>query len=472
MSFLEKAYDAETFRQQGHALIELLADHLSTAYSKNDRPAFRWEDPKDAYEKWAAVLQSGQDSIETFDQVVRESVQLHHPHYMGHQISPPTPISALAGLLSDFLNNGMGVYEMGIPGTAIERVVIRQVASQMGFGPQAEGILTSGGTLANLTALLAARRAKATENVWREGHSRKLALLVSEEAHYCVDRAVRIMGWGEGGIVKVPVNDRYQMAVSNLESSFQIAINAGYSVIAVVGSACSTSTGSFDDLNALADFCAEKGLWLHVDGAHGAATTYSKKYKHLVDGLHRADSVVMDFHKMLLTPSVTTALIFKRADDNYRIFAQRAQYLWEQEGEQEWYNLARRTFECTKTMMSLKAFMNLQTGTPALYDEYVTRVIDLSKSFAHLIKEDPNFELAVEPDCNIVCFRYLKGDSDLNALNESIRANLVELGQFYIVKTILRGQVYLRTTISNPFTRIEDFNELLESIKATQPVIS
>jgi L-2,4-diaminobutyrate decarboxylase len=470
--YIKQAYDPDHFRAQGHQMIDLLADYLQQLQQDPDAvPAIDWIEPEDSLEAWSKYLEdrNSEDWGDLFQQVLQKSVHVHHPRYMGHQMSPTAPVSALAGFLGDFLNNGMGVFEMGVVSTTIERLVISKVAEQMGMGLQAGGFLTSGGTLGNLTALLCARSRMATERIWTEGGGHQLALMVSEQAHYCVDRAARIMGWGEAGIIKVPVNERYQMRTELLKEYYENARLQGRQVIAVVGSACTTSTGSFDNLEAIAEFCEEHHLWFHIDGAHGAATVFSPTYKKLVKGLEKADSVVMDFHKMLLTPSITTALVFKREEDSYRTFAQKAQYLWEAEEEREWFNLAKRTFECTKLMLSLKVYAILKTYGTQLWEEYVTKVIDTGRRFGQLVEAHPHFELATSPECNIVCFRYVpSGEHDLehlNQVNEKIRQHLLEEGTFYIVKTNLEGALWLRCTFTNPFTTEEDLLSLLRSIK-------
>ena len=467
---LKNVYDPENFRRQGHTLIDLLADYLDNSLSRQPDRVIPWIEPETAEERWAARLNdTGQEPGQLFRQVMEESIKLHHPRYMGHQVSPAAPVAALAGVLNDLLNNGMGVYEMGIPGTAMERAVVKSVARKMGFGPEADGVLTSGGSLANLTALLTARSATTRQPVWTEGNTSQLALLVSEEAHYCVDRAVRIMGWGEAGIIKVPSDEAFRMRTELLEPLYQQAVAEGKEVIAVVGSACSTSTGSFDDLEAIGRFAAMHGLWFHVDGAHGAATIYAEKYKHLVNGLELADSVVMDFHKMLLSPTITTALIFKQGKNSFRTFTQKAVYLLNQEGDQDWYNLAKRTFETTKTMLSLRAFILLQTYGEAVFDEYITTVNDLCASFADWLDARPGWQLAAGPACNILCFRItLPGldEAQTNALNERIRQELLEEVRFYVVKTHLRGKTYLRVTLTNPFTRIGDLEDMALNLEA------
>lgn len=468
---LKAAYDPDTFRREGYALIDLLSEYLRSALGGDREPVLRWETPDEQLRRWeddSLEAPSG-DVQQLFKGVLDGSVHLHHPQYMGHQISPPAPVAALAGLLGDLLNNGMGVYEMGAPATAIERVVTRQVARRLGLGEAADGILTSGGSLANLTALLAARSSKAG-NVWREGTSEPLALMVSAEAHYCVDRAARIMGWGEEGIIKVPVDDEFRLRADLLPACLEKARAGGRRVIAVVGSACTTSTGAYDDLAAIADFCQAQDLWFHVDGAHGAPAAFSPKYAALTRGIERADSVTMDFHKMLLTPSVTTALLFRDGRDSYHTFAQQGQYLWSRDEEEEWYNLAKRTFECTKLMLSVKAYSLLRTYGWDLFDQYVTTVIDRTRELAGLIRDRSDMDLAVAPDCNIICFRYRPAgvpEEDLDALNDRIRQTLLEQGAFYIVKTKLRGRSYLRCTLTNAFTTTGHLEGLLEAVSRT-----
>ncbi len=470
---IKKAYEPHHFREQGHQLIDLLADYLQTVQDNPDSlEAIHWKEPEEMLKNWSLDEEEPRENnwLNFYKKVLDTSVHVHHPKYMGHQISPTAPVAALAGFLGDFLNNGMGVYEMGVTSTTLERIVIKKVAGQMGFGPKAGGFLTSGGTLGNLTALLCARSRMANRNIWQEGGGTQLALMVSEQAHYCVDRAVRIMGWGEGGIIKVPANEQFQMRTELLPELLEKAEAEGRKVIAVVGSACTTSTGSFDDLNAIGRFCKEKGLWFHIDGAHGAAAVFSEKYSSLVSGLEKADSVVMDFHKMLLTPSITTALVFKKEEDTYRTFAQKAQYLWNTEEDREWFNLAKRTFECTKLMLSIKVYSILKVYGTELWDEYVTKVMDTGIRFGQLVEAHPQFELAVLPECNIVCFRHrpvgMMVSEELNEWNENLRQRLLEEGKFYIVKTNLEGNLWLRCTFTNPFTTEADLTSLLAELEA------
>ncbi len=467
---LRDAYDPERFRAQGHQLIDSLADYLANMQHDPRTAVLPWQSPDDRLENWQADYQKSPDAQvnQFWDVVVQQSMHLHHPHYVGHQVAPPAPAAALAGLLSAFLNNGMAVYEMGPVSTALERVVIRQVATMIGYGPEAGGLMTSGGTLSNLTALLAARQHQ-VKGTWQSGTAEPLALLVSEEAHYCIDRAVKVMGWGEGGIIKVPTDEHYKLRADQLETCYQQAQANGRRVIAVVGSACTTATGSYDPLDAIADFCTQHQLWFHVDGAHGAPAAFSSEYRHLVKGLERADSITVDFHKMMLTPAITTGLLFKDEAHSYQTFAQRASYLLS-DAEGDWFNSGKRAFECTKRMMSLQVYSILRTYGSAIFTDNVEYLYGLARTFARMIEQRPALELALAPEANIVCFRYVDDGSEASALdqlNAGIRQEMLEDGKFYLVQTQLRGRHYLRTTLMNVFTTEAMLSRLLDVVEAT-----
>ncbi|MEO0330562.1 MAG: aminotransferase class I/II-fold pyridoxal phosphate-dependent enzyme, partial [Bacteroidota bacterium] len=465
---LHQAYDPEQFRQQGHRLVDRLADYLAQMQHGSALAVLPWQSPEDKLYAWQTDFDnSPQGNInQFFDRVLMESIHIHHPRYVGHQVAAPAPAAALAGLLSAFLNNGMAVYEMGPVSSAIERLVMKQIAGKVGYENSGGGIMTSGGTLANLTALLAARQAKTNGKAWQDGTEEQLALMVSEEAHYCVDRAVKMMGWGEVGIIRIPVNDSYQMRTDQLEPYFQQAQKEGKKVIAVVASACSTSTGSYDDLEAITHFCQQHDLWLHVDGAHGAAAVFSEKYRSRVAGLSQANSITLDFHKMLMTPALTTGLLFKNESLSFDTFSQRASYLLN-EDEEDWSNSGKRTVECTKRMMSVQVYALLRTYGWQLWDENVTRLYDLAVKFAQMIRERGDLTLAISPQANILCFRYVPSSilkEKLNSLNAGIRQQILEEGKFYIVQTQLKGEVFLRVTLMNPFTTEAMLNELLDNV--------
>jgi L-2,4-diaminobutyrate decarboxylase len=374
----------------------------------------------------------------------------------------------------------MAVYEMGPAATAMERAVIGFLGRALGFdggdpgpgGAGCDGVLTSGGSLGNLTALLAARQSRAGYDAWGAGaHAGPpLALLAGADAHYAVARAAGVMGLGAEGLVRVPLDERRRLDPDALGPALDAAARAGRRPIGLVANAGSTAVGAFDPLDASADFCAAKGLWLHVDGAHGAAAALSPKYRGLVAGIERADSVVWDAHKMLLVPALVTAVLFRDGRRSWDPFAEEASYLFqgERDGDDaEWFNLAHRTLECTKRMMAFELYAVLAAHGPALLGDYVTRCFDLGRRFGELLEDAPDFELPVVPEANIVCFRHvpLGRDDDLDAVQERVRRRLIEDGSFYLVQTRLDGAVHLRTTLIHPRTSEADLVDLLAAIR-------
>ncbi|MEM8508423.1 MAG: pyridoxal-dependent decarboxylase [Bacteroidota bacterium] len=471
---LNAAFDTQNFLEQAHLLLKVTEQHLSNTLSARNKKVVDWQTLEDMISFWEDFLKNGKTE-DFFEGIYERTTHTHHPKYMGHQVAAPAPVTALSSALSSVLNNGMAVYEMGMAPSAIERIVIDNICQHIGYEKDSGGFLTSGGSLANLTALLAARKAIVPEDIWNEGYSRSLGIMVCEEAHYCVDRAAKIMGLGAKGIIKIPTQPNFSMDVALLEEHFNKAKANGITIFAIIGSAPSTATGAYDDLEAIGHFARKKGIWFHADGAHGGAAIYANKYKTLLKGIQHADSVVVDGHKMLLMPTITTALLFKNKTHAQNTFSQQADYLLEENQEDIWYQSGKMTFECTKTMMCLHWFILLKMYGEALFDEYVTRQYDLTRSFARILNGDPDFELATHPQSNILCFRWIaseKSNKELNRLNAAIRQQLLEDGEFYIVQTQLRGIHYLRTSLMNPFTTLDHLAQLTTKIKAVAEQIN
>ena len=467
MSKLQKVYSPVDFKANGHRLIDDLAIHISQIFDGNLNKVIDWKEPNESLLFWQDFLKNGK-SASLFEEVLQRSTHLHHPKYLGHQVGPAAPITLLTAMISAILNNGTAVYEMGMVTNPMERIITELLCAKIGYNDHSSGFLTSGGTLANLTALLSARKAKVSADVWNEGHTKPLGIMVSEEAHYCIERAAKIMGLGEQGIIKIPVKADFSMDVSVLDSHYRNAIQNGIEVFAIVGSAPATATGILDDLDAIGYFAQKHKLWYHVDAAHGGAALFSTTYKDSLKGISKSDSVVIDGHKMMMMPGITTALVYKDGKTSDATFSQKADYLLEDSQDSDWYNSGKRTFECTKNMMALHWFALLKTYGESVFDEFVTKLYDLGKTFGEILKNEDCFELAVVPMTNIVCFRYtdtaLNTDS-LNQINLLIRQKLLEDGEFYIVQTKLRGKQFLRVTIMNPFTTEKHLLQLLEKIK-------
>ncbi len=464
---LKDAYSPKSFRKQAHELVDILADYLDTTLTGDSDKVIRWQKPEDELRYWNDFLVNGDQKL-LFQNIIERIIHIHHPRYMGHQISPSLPVTGLTGMMSALLNNGMGIYEMGAAPTVMERIVTDSLCVAVGYPESARGLLTSGGSLANLTALVSARQHYLTKENSTGSDPRRLGVMVSDQAHYCIQRAVKIMGYGEESIISVPTDENYQIRTGLLEECLLDARKKGIEVFALVGCAPSTATGIYDDLDSLRKFAKARNIWFHVDAAHGGAVIYSSKYKQLMKGSSFADSITIDGHKMMMMPGITTALLYRDGQHSHNTFKQKANYLLEDSKEEDWYNLAKRTFECTKHMMSLHWFAVLKLYGPSVFDEFVTRLYDLAALFADILSEETDFEMASEPMSNILCFRFCpnnSGEVSLNDLNKKIRQAILDDGSFYVVQTKLRGVQYIRTTIMNPFTTSSHFRALLTMIR-------
>lgn len=464
-------FNPEEFRKEGHKLVDTLSDYLNETLTGSEMAVLPWVEPDKLVEIFS--FDSGYGENESFSdftgRILRQTNHLHHPRYIGHQVTSPLPLTALIQLATSLLNNGAAIYEMGPVAMAMERNLVRYFAALIGYSDHCDGIFTHGGSAGNLTAMLAIRQNMSAYNIWEEGVKEKQrpGFMISDQSHYSVGRNVKIMGLGDESLVRVPYDNNYRMKVSLLEEYKKKAEDKGIKIVSVVANSCSTATGSYDDLVSIADFCEKYNLWMHVDGAHGLGILFSDKQRNKINGIERADSLIIDFHKMLLVPGLNTMVLFRNGEKSYETFAQKASYLFKKTNENEWYNSAKRTLECTKSAMGIVAYTAVKYYGTSYYKEYIDSRYDLAKWFAGTIIETDEMELAVEPDANIVCFRYSPAQSDddsLNKLNGLIRDKIIKEGSFYIVQTELNGKVWLRVTIINPVTSEADLTDLIKRV--------
>ncbi len=461
------AYDPAQLTSLCNEAVAAIAAHLRSALD-GKVPVSPAIEPDEALRRWKGAAAPLQDSFrDLLDRVLADSAALHHPRWVGHQVAPPLPAAVVADLLASHLNNGMAIYDIGPAAAAIERACVRWMADKVSYPATADGVFTSGGTLANLTALLAMRQRASRGRAWRDGGG-GMTVLASAHAHYSVDRAVRIMGWGERGVTPVETDQALRIRPEALPRALAQAREEGLAVVGVVASSCNTPAGTFDPLEPIADFCAREGLLLHVDGAHGAAAALSPKYAHLVKGIDRSDSLVWDAHKLLLAPATTSAVLHRDASLGYEAFPQEASYLFEGAGAHDWKDIGRRTLECTKRMTALRLYLPLKLHGEAFFAACVERQFDLARDFARLLAEQPDFELFCTPESNIVCWRHRPSwasQETLDDLQDAVRETINRSGEFYLTRTRLPSGVHLRSALMHPLTTLEDLAALVQRIR-------
>jgi L-2,4-diaminobutyrate decarboxylase len=261
----------------------------------------------------------------------------------------------------------------------------------------------------------------------------------------------------------VETDARFAMTLGSLEAAFHQARSLGARPLAVVANAGSTATGTYDDLEEIAGFCEKHDLWLHVDAAHGGSALLSSRYAPLLRGIDRADSVVWDAHKLMLMPSMCTAVLFRNSAHLENTFRQQATYLFSGPTA-AWYEPAGRNFEVTKPAIVLPLYVALRTLGVTYFREYVEYIYDLARAFADELESRLNFELLVRPESNIVCFRVRARSDTIDAIQVRLRETVNTQGRYFIMRTTMRGATWLRIVLMNPATRLADLRALLDKL--------
>lgn len=392
--------------------------------------------------------------------------RLHHPACMGHQVAVPLPPAAVADFVTGAINNGAAIREMAPPGVALERVLVRWMAGKIGWdvaGGEGGGALVSGGSLANLTALLAAR-AHAAPDAWERGAPSDLAVLAPESSHYSVARALGVLGLGAAALVPVATDERLRMRATDLPAALARARTAGRRPIALVANAVCTASGLHDPLEAAGAFCREHGLWFHVDAAHGASALLAPTLRARLRGIERADSVVWDAHKMLQTSSLCAAVLVRRPATLESAFRAEASYLGDPGAEvaEDDRDPWTRTLECTRPVLALKLFLNLAAYGESGLGARVAALYDAARRFHAMLAAMPGVTCLAEPESNILCFRVGGAAIDQSALRRRVLAE----GSAYLTQTTIHGEVWLRLTVMNPASAVEDVRALAERLLA------
>jgi L-2,4-diaminobutyrate decarboxylase len=460
-----------------HEFVDIAADYFADSRDRSSRSstqhapatlAARFDEP---IPRTGAPIREIIERLRT--QVMPDSNHLWHPRYVGHQMAGPVPAAVWAESVTGALNQSVAVFEMSPIGTVIEHRVIAWMNALVGFGPESGGTLTSGGTEATFTALLAARNA-AIPDAWTNGVGADPPLLFcGEHTHYAATRAGAELGLGMKSVI--PVRSRnFKLDPDALASKMREQLTAGRRAMAVVATAGSTATGSFDDLETIAALCDEFGIWLHVDGAHGASALLSPKHRFRLRGIERARSIAWDPHKMMLIPSPSSMVLVRDERDLDRAFSQRAPYLFhDPRGDRAW-DQGTRSFMCTRRADVLKLWVALQRygvdGFAELHDYFCA----LTRFMWEEIAERNDFEALHEPESNILCFRYIPSpangrkldDAAVDEINRELRERYNKSGEGWITATNLAGRRVLRVTVMNPRTTTGDIRDTLDGLAA------
>lgn len=408
----------------------------------------------------AEIPEVGRDPSEVFayvrDCVDAPGVNAASPRFMGYIPGGGLFHSAVADFLAATANKYSG-FASAAPGAALlENTTVAWLAQAVGLPDTAAGVLTSGGSIATLTALVAARDARDAAGGG--------VVYLTRFTHHCVDKALHIAGRGGAPTRLVATDERRRMSVEALETMILRDKSEGLRPWLVVASAGTTDTGSVDPLGAVADVCARHGLWLHVDGAYGGLFRLCAEGRQILSGIERADSLVLDPHKTLFLPYGTGAALVRDGQLLLGSFGASAEYLRPLSDTDVGPSPSDLGPELTRHFRALRLWLPLQLAGVAAFRAALSEKIALARHLHARLSEIEGFEPGPSPDLSVVAFRYLPRKGDPNVFNEQLLARLQEEGQVFLSGTRIDGVVYLRAAILCFRTHLQQVDELLDCL--------
>ncbi|MBR7121628.1 MAG: aspartate aminotransferase family protein [Lentisphaeria bacterium] len=419
---------------------------------------------------------AGFDAVlaEIKDKVLPNLVRPASTSYMAHLHSAALLETIAAEVIIATFNQSMDSWDQAPVATEIEVEVIRNLCRLYGYGENADGVFTSGGSQSNLSGLLLARdwfcNEKLHYDIKKHGlpeNFRKLRMYSSEISHFSMEKSAHLMGMGYEAVVKVPVNDAMQMDVEILEKLIEKDLANGNLPFCIAATVGTTDFGSIDPLEKLRELCDRYGLWLHADAAYGSGVVLSKKYAHRVAGLALADSITVDFHKMFLMPISCSASLIKDKR-NFDALTIHADYLNREEDEEDGYiNLVNKSMQTTRRFDALKVWVSFKMRGADGWSELITRCIDNAAYFYRILAANADCEVITAPEISSVVFRVLPpagSCEDADTMNKRIRRALLHHHGVVIGQTVCNGNVCLKFTLLNPLQTPGKLDELLALI--------
>ncbi|MCL7494200.1 aspartate aminotransferase family protein [Streptomyces sp. MCA2] len=424
-----------------------------------------------------APLHDAAAALDELEEVyLRDAVYFHHPRYLAH-LNCPVVIPALVGeAVLSAVNSSLDTWDQSAGGTLIERRLIDWTAGRIGLGEHADGIFTSGGSQSNLQAMLlardeACRRALTVDDAPSDARLTdvlpRLRILTSECSHFSIRKSATLLGMGAEAVIAVPSDENKRMRTDSLAAELARCHRDGLIPMAVVATAGTTDFGSIDPLPEIADLCAGYDAWMHVDAAYGCGLLVSRR-RALLTGIERADSVTVDYHKSFFQP-VSSSAILVRDRTTLRHVTYHADYLNPRRMvEKRIPNQVDKSIQTTRRFDALKLWLTLRIMGARAVGELFDEVIDRAADAWKLLHDDPRFDVVVEPRLSTLVFRYVPStdqDPELSdRVNLHARDALFASGDAIVAGTVVDGRHYLKFTLLNPETTLEDIATVLDLI--------
>lgn len=454
----------DQMREFGYRVIDQLVDHFehlpekrATQIGTRAELEARLREP---------LPESGMDVAEVLDKLQRD-VWTHishtnHPRFFAFIPAPSNFVSAMAETLSAGYDPFAGTW-LGASATAqIELVTIDWLRQLCGLPETAGGHFVSGGSMANLTALAVARHVKLDDQI------EKAVVYYSDQTHSCVDRALWLLGFSREQMRKLPSDDDYRLNLTELREAVARDRAAGEKPFCVIANAGTTNTGAVDPLAELADYCPSENLWLHVDGAYGAAAVLCERGRRMMAGLELADSLALDPHKWLFQPYETGVVLLRDGSLLRKSFHVLPEYMHDTQRGLEEVNFCEQGIQLTRSFRALKMWMSLKVFGVEAFRQAVERGFELAELAERMLRESACWEVITPATLGIVSFRYVDenaSEADLNHFNQRLVEAAIKDGFAFPSSTVLRGRTVLRMCPINPRTTDEDIRATVQRLE-------
>ena len=392
-----------------------------------------------------------------------------HPGFFGWVAPSGLPSDPLAHAMVSVLNENVGGYWASPVGTTIEKTVIRWLAGLVGFAAESEGVLLSGGSMANMSGIASACAKRFGPEYREQGLAAfsqvsKPVIICSQAAHFSIRRAAVMLGIGTDNIITIDTDAEFRMRIDKLEE----ALSQYKNIVCVVASAGTTLTGAIDPLEQIADLCAEHDTWLHVDAAYGGGGLMSEQLQPRYRGIEKADSVVMDLHKWFFQSLDGSLLLYRDASWARQLFTESSDYLRPSEDSSpEEYMFFHIAPELSRRFRALPFYISMRCYGIEKLGRNVLHNVQCAEYLADLIEQENELELIAAPQLSILCFRFLAAgcsEEEVDRINSAIRDQVQLEGEYLMSPTQVHGRPVLRVCIINHATRVEHIEGLVTSV--------
>ena len=448
----------------GHRIVDLIAGHHATQRSKNPVAVATRKEMDTVFSEEAPENPTDAHQVLDFvmEQVIPGANILSHPKFFSFVPGPSNYISVMADSLATGFNVFSGGWQAAPAAAELEIVTMNWMLKMFGL-PQKKGggIFTSGGSMANLTALVTARNIKCGEDF------SKAVIYLSDQAHSSNIKAIRIMGFRKEQIRIIPTDMEFKFGINKLKNAINKDRLEGWQPFCLIASAGTTNTGTVDPLVELAEICKKEKLWYHIDGAYGGAAILANNGKKLLRGIEKADSVTVDPHKWFYQPYEMGCLLVRNHKWLSGTFTEKPEYLRDVEGNESEINFFDHGIQLTRRFRALKFYMSIKTFGLNAFREAVQYNIELAEATDVHLRKSRTWEVVSPATLAVINFRYNPiakklTEKELDRLNAQISEKVVQSRQAMLVTTVLNGMIVLRMCLINPRTTLKDVIDTIE----------